>query len=130
MNRFHEGGRNDLFRKTGTGRPRKREDLIEEKLLRSVLAGATANGFETDLWTVGPYRRDVTGEFQIQLSKSTIWRRLRDAGLTYQMPEREYYEIDDSTRKQWPRYEVPKICQAVEKHRLVHYSARTNPIFC
>ncbi|MFV0443043.1 MAG: winged helix-turn-helix domain-containing protein [Planctomycetaceae bacterium] len=70
-----------------------------EKLSSIVLNGAIAFGFETDLWTVSRLRRVIRDEFRIQLSKNTIWRRLRDAGLTYQKPEREYYEIDEAARK-------------------------------
>ena len=55
------------------------------------------------------------------LSKNTVWRRLRDAGLTYQKPEREYYEIDEASRKKWMRYEVPKIRRCVKKHRAILY---------
>lgn len=60
-------------------------------------------GFEADLWTVGRLRRVIADEFQIAVSKNTVWRSLREAGLTYQKPEREYYEIDEATRKKWLR---------------------------
>lgn len=119
--RFHAGGDDALLRQVGSGRPRKLEDLTEEELRRIVLAGACAYEFETDLWTVSRLRRVIADEFHISLSKNTIWRRLRDAGLTYQKPEREYYEIDEATRKKWLRYEVPKIRRAVEKHRGILY---------
>lgn len=121
VNKFEEGGDEALHRQAGSGRPRKLEDLTEEELLRIVLAGARSCGFETDLWTVGRLRRVIVDEFHIQVSKNTIWRRLRDAGLTYQKPEREYYEIDEATRKKWLRYEVPKIRRAVRKHRGILY---------
>lgn len=121
VGRFHAGGDVALVRRVGSGRPRKLEDLTEEELLRIVLAGACAYEFETDLWTVSRLRRVIVDEFDISLSKNTIWRRLRDAGLTYQKPEREYYEIDEATRKKWLRYEVPKIRQAVTKYRGILY---------
>ncbi len=121
VNRFQEGGGDALLRQVGSGRRRKLEDLIEEDLLRIVLAGAATYGFETNLWTVGRLRRVIADEFQIQVSKNTVWRRLRDAGLTYQKPEREYYEIDEAARKKWLRYEVPKIRRAVKKHRGILY---------
>ena len=121
VSKFREGGAAALLRKAGSGRPRRLEDLTEDELSTIILAGATAYGFETDLWTVGRVRRVIMDEFLIPLSKSTIRRRLRDAGLTYQKPEREYYEIDEATRKKWMRYEVPKIRRAVEKHRGVLY---------
>lgn len=121
VSKFRDGGGDALLRKAGSGRPRKLEDLTEEELLTIILAGAMAYGFETDLWTVGRVRRVIMDEFGIPLSKSTIRRRLCDAGLTYQKPEREYYEIDEATRKKWLRYEVPKIRRAVEKHRGILY---------
>ena len=121
VNRFQEGGQDALLRQVGSGRPRKLEDITEEEILRIVLAGATTYGFETNLWTVGRLRRVIADEFQIQVSKNTVWRRLRDAGLTYQKPEREYYELDEEARKKWLRYEVPKIRRAVTKYRGILY---------
>jgi transposase len=121
VDKFCVGGGDALLRKAGSGRPQKLEDLTEDELRKIVLAGAVAYDFETDLWTVSRLRRVIADEFRIPLSKNTIWRRLRDAGLTYQKPEREYYEIDEATRKKWLRYEVPKIRRAVTKHRGILY---------
>ena len=119
--KFRNGGSDGLRRKAGSGRPRKLEELTEEELRQIVLPGAMAFGFETDLWTVRRLRRVIRDKFRIQSSKNTIWRRLRDAGLTYQKPEREYYEIDEATRKKWLRYEVPKIRRAVTEHHAILY---------
>ena len=121
LNRYEEDGTKGLERKVGSGRPRKLEELTEEELKAIVLERASQFGFETDLWTVGRLRRVITEEFSIVLSKNTVWRRLRDAGLTYQKPEREYYEIDEEARKKWLRYEVPKIRRCVKKHRGILY---------
>lgn len=118
---FREGGDDGLLRQVGSGRPRKLEDLTEDELRKIVLAGAQAYDFETDLWTVSRLRRVIADEFRIPLSKNTVWRRLRDAGLTYQKPEREYYEIDEETRKKWLRYEVPKIRRTIKKQRGILY---------
>lgn len=119
--RFDDGGDVGLQRQAGSGRPRKLEDLTVDELHSIVLSGAASFGFETDLWTVGRLRRVISDEFSITLSKNTVWRRLRDAGLTYQKPEREYYEIDEETRKKWLHYEVPKIRRAIKKHRGILY---------
>lgn len=119
--RFRGCGSEGLQRKVGSGRPPKLEELTESELRRIILLGAMAAGFETDLWTVGRLRRVISDTFRVRLSKSTIWRRLRAAGLTYQKPEREYYEIDEATRNKWLRYEVPKIRRAVKKYRAILY---------
>ncbi len=121
LKRYEEDGTKGLERKAGSGRPRKLEELTEEELKDIVVAKASQFGFETDLWTVGRLRRVITEQFSIVLSKNTVWRRLRDAGLTYQKPEREYYEIDEESRKKWLRYEVPKIRRCVKKHRGILY---------
>ena len=121
VTKYSDYGGAALERKAGSGRPRKLDELTEDELSSIVLKGAIAFGFETDLWTVSRLRRVIQDEFRIQLSKNTIWRRLRNAGLTYQKPEREYYEIDEAARKKWIRYEVPKIQRAVQKHRAILY---------
>ena len=114
-------GQAGLSRRAGSGRPQKRKDLSESDLYRLVLQGAMYLGYETDVWTVGRLRRVLAEAYWIELSKNTVWRRLRDAGLTYQKPEREYYEIDEASRTKWVRYEVPKIRRRVKKHRGILY---------
>jgi transposase len=121
MQKHVADGQAGLERKAGSGRRRKLEELCEDELRALILQGAQHYGYETDLWTVARLRRVISEEYSIQLSKNTVWRRLRDAGLTYQKPEREYYEIDEEARKKWLRYEVPKIRRCVKKHRGILY---------
>lgn len=121
LERFEEGGTEGLQRKAGSGRPRKLEELTEEELKAIVLQNASRFGFETNLWTVGRLRRVLQEQFEIELSNNTVWRRLREAGLTYQKPEREYYEVDEATREAWLKNDVPKIRRAVKKHRAILY---------
>lgn len=118
---FCAGGSDALLRRNGSGRPRCLEDVTGEELLKIILPGALKYGFETDLWTVGRVRRVIMDAFRVAVSKSTIRRRLREAGLSYQKPEREYHEINEAARKKWLRYEVPKIRRAIEKHRGILY---------
>lgn len=117
--RFEELG--DLRRRPGSGRPRKLEELTETELREIVLNPASEYGFETDLWTVGRLRQVICEDFHMVISKNTVWRRLREAGLTYQKPEREYFEIDEETRRKWLRYEAPKIRRTVKKYRAILY---------
>jgi transposase len=121
VRRFGLEGDEGLQRRPGSGRPRKLEELTVEDLSEIVLQKASDFGYETDLWTVGRVRQVIQERFDIRLSSNTVWRRLRDAGLTYQKPEREYYEIDEETRQAWLREEVPKIRRAVKKYRAILY---------
>jgi hypothetical protein len=57
----------------------------------------------------------------VKVSQDTIWWRLCEAGLTYQKPEREYYETSEEVRQQWLRNDVPKNRKTVEKYRGILY---------
>jgi transposase len=119
--RYGEGGLNGLKRKQVSGRPRLLEDLDRKALWKIVLKPATAFGFETDLWTIGRLHRVVQEEYETTISHDTIWRRLRDAGLTYQKPERQYFEMDEEAREEWMQTEAPKIRRTVKKYRALLY---------
>ena len=121
VNRFQEEGEEGLVRRPTSGRPRKLQDLTEEELRNIVLQPASDFGYETDLWTAGRLHTVIEDQYRVRVSKDTIWRRLREAGLTYQKPEREYYELDEETRQDWLRKEVPKIRNTVEKYRAILY---------
>jgi len=121
IRKCNSDGHRGLERKVGSGRRRKLAELREDELRTIILKGARHYGYETDLWTVSRLRRVINEQFAIVLSKNTIWRRLHDAGLTYQKPEREYYEIDEESRKRWLRYEVPKIRRCLRKYRGILY---------
>lgn len=119
--RYLAKGRAGLQRRPGSGRPRKLEELNEHDLRSIVLRPASAFGYETDLWTVGRLHRVLRDRHGVRVSRDTVWRRLREAGLTYQKPQREYYEIDEQARQQWLRYEVPRIRRAVRENRAILY---------
>lgn len=119
--RYDSNGHDGLHRKEGSGRPRKLEDWSEDDWRAIVLQPASAYGYETDLWTVGRLHGVIHDVYKVAVSRDTVWRRLREAGLTYQKPQREYYEIDEEARKKWRRYEAPRIRKCVEKYRAILY---------
>jgi transposase len=118
---YDTGGENGLQRKAGSGRPRLLEDLDEDDLRQIVMFPASDFGYETDLWTVGRLRQVIEDVCEVRVSKDTVWRRLRDAGLTYQKPERQYFEVDEKARQEWLRTEVPEIRKTVRKFRAILY---------
>ena len=120
--RYHsDGGFAGLVRRPVTGRPRKLAELVGSRLREIVLAPASAFGYETDFWTTRRLIQVIEAEFSVVLSKQSVLRRLHAAGLTYQKPEREYFELSEEERQEWLRTEVPKIRRAVRKHRAILY---------
>lgn len=110
-----------MARKPVSGRPRKLEALDRRSLRSIVLKPASAFGYETDFWTCGRLAQVIRSKFKVRISKVTVWRRVTEVGLTYQKPERVYFEINEATRQDWIKTELPKIRGAVSKYKAVLY---------
>lgn len=119
--RWKAEGDAGVARRPGSGRPRLFGEFDQEAFRRIILSPASAFGYETDLWTVRRVRTVLQERFEIRLSDDTVWRRLRDAGLTYQKPERVYFERDDAAREEWRRIEVPRIRAAMQEFKAILY---------
>jgi transposase len=121
------GGETGLGRRQGSGRPRKLPGLGEEDLRQLVLRAPSSYGFETDLWTVARVHAVLQECLGVAVSKDTVWRRLREAGLTYQKPERQYWQADDEARRLWLSSEAPRIRRAVrELHAILYFQDESN----
>jgi transposase len=121
MARFQATGESGLLRKPGNGRPRILESLDVHALKTIVLSPASDYGYETDFWTTRRLIQVIQSTFGVLLSKQTVMRRLHEANLTYQKPEREYFELSEEERQEWLRTEVPRIRRAVRKYHAILY---------
>lgn len=121
VRRFDECGHMGLRRTAGSGRPRLLAEFDDLALNDIVLEPASEFGFETDLWTVGRLRHVIQDRYGVTVSFNTVWRRLRDAGFTYQTPERRYFELNEEAREEWMRDEAPLIRAAVRDFRAILY---------
>ena len=121
IKRYEQHGESGLCRKAGSGRPRKLQEVDSHAIWNLVLQPATTFGFETDLWTVTRVHQVVQAQLRVVISKDTIWRRLREAGLTYQKPERQYFEADEKARHEWLENTLPRIRDTVRKYRAILY---------
>jgi len=119
--RYESEGEQGLLRRPVAGRPRKLTDLDQHALRAMVLAPASQYGYETDFWTTRRLIQVIQSEFEVSLSKRTVLRRLHEAGLSYQKPEREYFELSQEERAEWIRSEVPRIRRAVRKYKAILY---------
>lgn len=81
-----------LERGTGSGRPHLLNTDHRKELNAFVLKPASSFGYETDFWTCRRLIQVVKQNLHVIISQPTMWRLLRDMGLTYQKPERRYFE--------------------------------------
>jgi transposase len=119
--RFQTHGPCGLLRKPGNGRPRKLAELDQDLLQDIVLSPTSDFGYETDFWTTRRLIQVIQTTFDVHLSKQTVMRWLHEAGLTYQKPEREYFELSEEERQEWVKTEIPKIRRAVKKYHAILY---------
>src|SRR5271157_6054145 len=115
------GGAEGLIRQPVSGRPRKIESIDRKALTAIVLAPAINYGYKTDFWTTRRLIQVIERLCGITVSKQTVMRRLHEAGLTYQKPEREYFELSEEERREWVRTEVPRIRRTVRKYKAIIY---------
>jgi transposase len=119
--RFHAHGEDGLLRRPVPGRPRKVAGLETSTLISIVMSPASRFGYETDFWTTPRLLQVIWSEFGVRVSKQTMMRRLHEAGLSYQKPEREYFELSEEERQHWRRRELPKIRRAVRENSAILY---------
>lgn len=114
-------GQSGLVRRPVSGRPRKLVGWTKRDWWRIVLKRASDFGYDTDFWTVRRLHQVVRDQYDVNVSSDTIWRRLREVGLSYQKPEREYFQVDEKKREEWVRAVLPEIRKTVEKYRAILY---------
>lgn len=116
-----QGGNDGLNRQPGSGRPRKLQELTLDQWRAIVLQPASHYGFETDFWTSRRLHQVIREQHGETVSQRTILRRLQEAGLSYQKPEREYFQLDPVLRQEWLQTTLPQIRKTVRKFRAILY---------
>jgi transposase len=119
--RHQREGDRGLIRKPVPGRPRILADVDADKLTSIIMSPATIFGFETDFWTTRRLIQIIDEQFGLVVSKQTIMRRLHKAGMSYQKPERQYFELSEEERQEWRRQKLPQIRRAVRKYKALLY---------
>ena len=121
VERYRTKGKQGLNRCTVSGRPHIFKEIKNETFLSIILKPATHFGYETDFWTSKRLRNVLHEQFHVSGSRWTVWRRLRNLNLTYQKPERHYFEASEELRAQWRKKELPKIKRALRRYKAILY---------
>jgi transposase len=119
--RYRNEGEQGLVRCAVSGRPSVFKKIKDETFLSVVLKPAVNFGYETDFWTSKRLCHVFHEQFHISCSRWTVWRHLRDLNLTYQKPQRHYFEASVEQRVQWRKKELPKIKRALRRYNAILY---------
>ena len=104
-----KGGLAAIKAKPVPGRPRKMSEQDRSRLFDLLLKGALAYGFPNDLWTLKRIASVIQKEFGVQYHPNHIWRILRGAEWSCQVPERRAIQRDEIAIAHWKRYKWPQI---------------------
>lgn len=89
------------WRRKALGRPRGLGDAQKKALGKALLAGAIANGFPNELWTLARVAQLIKREFAVSYSTVNVWRILRDIGFSNQRPTGRAIQRDEAAIKAW-----------------------------
>ncbi len=83
------------------GRPPRITPRQWAKVLQSLLKGAKAHGFSTDLWTLPRVAEVIARTCGVRYHPAHVWKILREKGWSCQKPERRAKERDEAAIYRW-----------------------------
>jgi transposase len=102
-------GPDALRPKPTPGRPPRIPPRHRAKLLQSLLKGAKAHGFSTDLWTLPRVAEVIARTCGVRYHPAHVWKILRGEGWSCQKPERRARERDEAAIQRWRTARWPHI---------------------
>lgn len=100
------------------GKPGPAEKFTDEdiEVLRGkLIAGAVANGYANELWTLRRVGRLIADELGKKASHSEVWRLLKRMNWSPQKPERRARERDEDKIEHWKKVQWPALCEKARK---------------
>lgn len=114
MKSYRENGFSGLKAKPTPGRPSRLTESQRKKLIKILIKGPRAFGFQTDLWTCPRVSKVVKKELGLSYHVDHIGRLLHQLGFSPQKPERVAIEKDEKVLWHWVKKEWPEIKKKLE----------------
>jgi transposase len=89
------------WRRKPLGRPGGLDAAQKKQLGKALLAGAVANDFPPELWTLARVAKVIEREFGVAYSTVNVWRILREMGFSSQRPAGRAIQRDEAAIEQW-----------------------------
>ena len=114
------------WRRRPLGRPGAMSAAERTQLSKMLVAGAVANGFATELWTLARIAKLIKREFGHAFSTVHVWRIVRELGFSSQRPTGRAVERDEAAIRQWKTQRWPALKKTPDV-REEPSSSSTNP---
>lgn len=120
ISKYKRDGAMSLRSRRSTGRPKKVDcTKYAKEILKIVKNPATAFGYNNPLWNCRRIRDTFNKKLSLKIGLTTVWRYLRDIGLSCQKPEKRAIEQNPKEAKKWLEIEWPKIKQNAKNERAI-----------
>jgi transposase len=107
---YRHKGPQGLRSRASWGRPSLLGAQQKTVLERKLLQGATAAGYDTDLWTLKRVARLIQTTCGVRYTEPGVWRLLhQDLGWSCQKPEKRALQRDEAAIAAWKRRTWPGI---------------------
>jgi transposase len=125
---WQQGGVEALRSRGPTGPDPRLSAVQLAEVEQALLAGAMANGFDTDLWTLERITVVITQLTGVRYHPGHVWVILRHRlGWTLQRPERRASERDEEAITRWVQQEWPRIKKGPPQKRPGSSSSTNRP---
>ena len=108
-NARRRGGEGALRVRFSPGRPLKLKQAERKRLVRLLVKGPLAQGYQTNLWTTARIAALIEQEFGVHYHPDHIGRLMHDLGWSPQKPERRALERDEQAIERWKQKDWPRI---------------------
>jgi transposase len=111
----------DLENKHGGGPEKKLNSYWAKKVFKLILKPADNYGFADGLWTTTRIVQLIEKKFNMEISRVTVWRALKESEFFYKSPEKNYNEGDPDELDKWLKETLPDILKKVKKYNGILY---------
>ena len=91
------------------GRPLKLKPAQRRRLLRLLLKGPVAHGYNTNVWTTARIAELIRREFGVSYHRDHVGRLMRSLNWSHQKPEKRAIERNEEEIERWKQKEWPQI---------------------
>jgi transposase len=91
------------------GRPQKLKPVQQRRLLKVLLKGPLAQGYNTNVWTTARIAELIRREFGVSYHRDHIGRLMHSLNWSHQKPEKRAIERDEEAIERWKRKDWPRV---------------------
>lgn len=120
ITQYKRYGATILRSKRSSGRPKKIDcRKYYKEIIKIIKKPATSYDYDNPLWNCKKIKETLKNELAVKIGLTTVWRYLKDIGLSSQKPERRALEQNQKEAKKWLQITWPKIKEKAKKERAI-----------